>query len=167
MLCYGQVTTPLTKLNATIFKIYPESRNGQWWRVIIFDNKKSLLSYIKERDEEIGSRTYDESIEALTSAWKTYKGRKLVKKKQLGHILFYWNGFGTETVTHELGHAALFWAQANKIDPKKLYLNSGVARLNSAHERFCYALGRMSKQFWKRYYKIVDGAKTHTKSGSD
>ena len=66
----------------------------------------------------------------------------------MGEILFVLRSIDAEVISHEVGHAAIGWAQRIGLHPFGIDRHPQYA--NADEERYCYALGRLVLQVTER-----------------
>lgn len=133
------------------FRIYPEKKNGVWFKAFLFPDKESMYAFeriIRERVKSTASARQQTDyvgyrFEALTTAYV-----KPEKNKQLGYLLFHQGFLGAGVVSHEITHAAFrYW------DYKKRKFSSLKNGLHTKQEDFCMMVERMNMYFWAGYYR--------------
>lgn len=140
------------KAKPVTFRLYPE---GSWLyaEVNVWPTKKAMYEHKPLQRNHEASCT-GTTIIRFTNG----KQRKLGLFAELN---FYRRYLGTACITHEITHAAFSWADRvklplNEISDSPLSGMSKGATLpqDGPEERFCYALGKMCKQFVDSAYKL-------------
>lgn len=127
------------------FRIKPEPDRTMFYRVKVFASEKSMKAYVKSRDFKA---SFGRNGIAMTSSWRV-AGPNGRLSPELGEIVIPARWLTTEVVSHEVGHAACYWARQLGIDP----LAVPTASVECDQERFCYGLGKMVRQFVNACYK--------------
>jgi hypothetical protein len=130
------------------FRVFPESRSGLFYRVRLFDSERALGQYLRSDDID---RSAAYGARALCSRWtrtRTTANGRTRTMPDMGEILFVVRSLDAEVVSHEVGHAAIGWAQRIGIRPFGTGTDCQYA--GPDEERYCYALGRMVLQVTER-----------------
>lgn len=140
-----------------IWKIKPWYNKPHYYRVLIFKTKEQMWQYAQEHNF-VG--TCDTNFRAITHSQRLeryIKGRWREDKEHLGVILFCYDHIGSEVVSHEMTHAALYWLhRVHGLDVVDTYKDTYDEDGNvTMHERLCQVVGEMTRVFWRKYYRYV------------
>lgn len=148
------------------FRIYPERDRFRYYTVFVFDSRRAMYTFFREQVDILnkdGSRQCDEECDfaALATTWTHFHinadGSEVEDKRDIGQIIMHRNRVRIGVVSHEMTHAALFWADREGLDPHEVMGDSRDHQ--GAHERFCYAQGELVRQFWLRWMHYLDKEK--------
>jgi len=146
-----------SKSGVRTWKIKPWYNKPHYYTVKIFNKKEDMWKYAQQK-HIVGN--CDTNFRAITHSAKRDRlinGRWHTDKEWLGTQLFCLEHIGSEVVSHEMTHAALYWMA--RVKKKKTittmqstYHDNGVI---SMHEKLCMVVGEMTKIFWQKYYKHI------------
>ncbi len=143
------------RLHVTTFRVYPERNRKLYYQVFIFPDKRTMYKFhdiqhdLGRIEYAHGQRKPSKDFWAICQSWNsshfgkrggTYPG------PSIGQVLFAEPHIKAGIVSHEMTHAALFYAAKKRILPVHLY--SGGRQ----HEAVCRAQGNMVRQFWNGWY---------------
>lgn len=116
------------------FRIYPTVGHSLFCEVIVWPTRKAFVDHLSRRT-------------GLTKKYVNSKGAVFLGIKgdgrKFGEIHHVESGLDIEYATHEIAHAALFWA--NRVG--MLIKHTHNLEASSSEERFAIAVGIMSNQF--------------------
>lgn len=123
------------------FDCYPEAKdrkrkNGIRVTVLIYRCNKHLVAHYRST---FGVRPPHKCLDGFV---KKLDGKPWAAVVYLSAHLLYDN-----VVSHELLHAAFFWAQCKGFTPRQIW-PCGIR-----HERFCYAYDRLVCEFWRQFFR--------------
>lgn len=144
-----------TKKKAIKFRVYPDSVHGHYLDVEIHPTIEAMRKAASRTEYKTKGQRDDfgDALAAVLGYGTGYiseQGRK-VWSKTLGTIFFHRDQLGMEVVTHEATHAAIRWAEQQKI---KIDFVAQGGRASDAEERFCGALGRISAQIASKCHEL-------------
>jgi hypothetical protein len=143
------------------FRIYPEKDRFRYYTVFVFPSKRAMYTYFREQrgilDRVDGTdRCNGEcNFQALATGWTVCNygpdKTETINERDIGQILCHQGRIGAGLISHEMTHAALFWAAREKLNPKRVVCGEGN---RAEHERFCTVQGNLVRQFWLRWWKL-------------
>lgn len=145
------------KSGVRTWKIKPWFDKPHYYTVKIFNTKEEMWKYAQEKHIVGNCDTNFRAITHSAKREKLVKGRWHKDKDWLGMQLFCLEHIGSEVVSHEMTHAALYWMWRVK-GKKTIPTNQGTYHKNgmiSMHEKLCMVVGEMSRVFWAKYYKHI------------
>ena len=154
------------------FNVWPDrTRKKPWfWKVFVFESRQAMLIFHREQVKLWGDTGENarEDFHAVTKTWEiiTWRTKRPPRRGWrahcIGHVMFHRQKLGAGVVAHEMGHAALRWAETwLKIPAKDLYHGRGGAAGRRAHrneEQVLHVLGGLVAQFWHGFYRRVPPA---------
>lgn len=117
--------------------------NALYFRVNVWSSKEAMRKHcfwVRLEREAVGVCSSEE-------IWR--KRRKIAC---MGEINLVKRHIGTEVIVHELAHAAHGYARRCGLDFSKDERHK--LSLDSAEERFCYAIGRMAMETVNKLYRL-------------
>ena len=129
----------MRETNLIKFRVYPESKRGHYFDVAIYPTATSMR---KAANKAGAVRKDFHRIKAGAAVL----GTRTPGTKSLGLILFHRQWLGMNVITHECGHAALRWMEAQRFSVEQRPANHKDGWASDNEERFCYALGSMAAQ---------------------
>ena len=139
------------------FRVRPEDKS-LYALINIWPTKRAMYEH------KPLSRTHQALCMGVTIIDVSPKKSKKPNRKRgiFAELNFYRNGIGTEVISHEFTHAAFCWAERRKLDLShvigdhnwKVRKRSQSMPSDSVEEQFCYALGRMCRQFVSKCYDL-------------
>lgn len=130
----------------TSFRVYPQASGHLYFKVNIWPTKKMMHAHCW---------WLNGNFEAACSAWRKIKKGK--KTNDLGEINFFVNRLGAGLVSHELLHATMAHARVHQY--KRLSFEIKCGMVSDAEEYICDVLGRLTAQFWNKFYRWDDARK--------
>jgi len=130
------------------FRLYPENRS-LFCPVHVWPDKAAMLAYFRrDRGKRFAEAHADAA--AVASGREVYRvlpGKPMRKTGEFCEINCHRGELTEEIVSHEVAHAALRWRSRVGLAVGRDDDFGGHEDVSDAEERFCYALGRMVKQF--------------------
>jgi hypothetical protein len=131
------------------FRVYCDREKRRYYDVRIFATKALMYEHFQKSnvDTEWQEGRYEATMnfEAIAQFWRRIGKR--CKPENIGQILFYASAIGSGTVSHEMTHAVIYWAQYVKMNLAKLPTSKRI------DERFAWAQGFLVTQFWRKFYR--------------
>lgn len=136
------------------FRLYPDG-SFLYCQVNIWPTKKAM-------DQHLPLTRHTQASCGGRESYIVPKGKGRLRKTGLfAEANFYKRRIGVEVMSHELTHAAFAFADRRKLPlgetvNKQFAKNGRFNYLDNegAEERFCYALGRMVRQFTVKCYAV-------------
>jgi hypothetical protein len=150
------------------FRIYPERDRFRFYTVFVFDSKRAMYTFFRAQVDILNTddtRRCDEKCDfsAIATHWTHFSinadGTEVEDERDIGQVLFHRKRVRIGVVSHEMTHAALFWAGREGLDPHEIMESPGEGDHRSAHERVCYVQGELTRQFWLRWMHYLDKEK--------
>lgn len=136
-------TTPAGQL--AFYRVYPERGSRLHFRVRIFRSLRAMRRYLAA---DPFHRTLGRHGKAMCSTWTRHRvrrGRRSRITDEMGEIVIPRAWLGAGVIAHEATHAALGWAR--RIGLQGVLDAAGrPGRVSDPEERFCRALGEISRQ---------------------
>lgn len=130
-------------MRTLVFPVWPNrARSEDFYRVMIFPTLRAYHLYVRLRT-------------GLAVKWRAsahcFRSRD---GNCVGEVLFHRAMCGAGIVSHEMTHAAAYWLTTyRRVKPQ---YKPGISQLNGWDERQAYAIGRMTTQFYRAYYRLTD-----------
>ena len=154
------------------FRVYPERDRFRYYTVFIFPSKRAMYTFFRSQANILnsdGTRRCDEecNFAALATHWTKFhiasgadRTKDVEDPRNIGQVLFHRKKVSASIVSHEMTHAALFWANREGLEPREVMAGNRTNAIGgdcgSAHERVCYVQGNLVRQFWLRWWKIQE-----------
>lgn len=131
------------------FRVHPDSK-FYYCEVNVWPSKKAMYAHLplqRNHEAACGAR---ESIDVFPSGRTRRTGL-------FAEANFYRKRLGVEIISHEFTHAAFAFAERKRWDLNAALNHDGQAGetmdRDGTEEMFCYALGRMVRQFTAKLYE--------------
>ena len=140
------------------FRVYPEGR-FLYAEVNIWPNKTAMYRYnpLNRNHSASCKGTVVYNVPSKKS------GKPVRRDGIFAELNFHRNAIGVEVVAHEMTHATFCWAERVKLPLEKITdeqnwktgrKKAQALKTDGPEERFCYALGIMTRQFTQKCYDL-------------
>mgnify|MGYP001593298004 CR=1 FL=1 len=138
---------------SVIFKIKYAKNSQKYIKAFIFRDKETMYKFYELQLEKTGQKD-KLNFSAMFQPFKiiSFKNKKEKEKNHMGNLLFYQGATGSGVVSHECGHASLYWFCENNPHPKEYKVIKNMEK----EEELLWTLGYLVSQFWKNYYKFQE-----------
>ena len=134
-----------------------ESLKYDYYTCIFFDNADEMYAwydkkYGKEDKMEhnyTGLCKYDSKVYFMDGEFYGHC-------RNCGYILYCFNEYGADVLSHEVAHAVTFYFEYRIPDRKFVFTSTEE---NNYNELFCYMVGRLVRQINDKYYEILNKQK--------
>jgi hypothetical protein len=135
------------------FRVYCDDRkrkHRRYYTVYIFTTRAAMFEHFKRTNIGVqwrkGYCVRKMNFHAIAQHWQVIPRRS---PENIGQILFYAGYIGAGVVTHEMSHAAVYYAKHVKLDIARIYNSKRI------DERFARMLGELVRQFWLKYWSAT------------
>jgi hypothetical protein len=136
--CLRVVASGITR--PVVVRVYPVERERLYATCYVWPSRRAMYRH----------RPLDRNHEAATTEVDGWiAGRR---SPCFAELNFFRASLGVEVVTHEFGHAAHCWRRRKGIDVDSPA--EGTLEVDHPEELYCYALGRMVRQFYARVFAL-------------
>lgn len=139
------------------WRLWCEPKRKHWFVAYVFATKRQMYGFHDLRHGR-GQHNYEARVQGLI----VYSDGKRTGK--LGEMFLYAGNLGAGIVAHECTHAALRWLDdgLHRLKWPSIFSAAGPSA-SPAEERFCWVVGNLVLQFWRRFYRCH---KTATPKGN-
>lgn len=140
---------PVFGKDVTMFNLRPEPNSGSFWRVVVFAKKRDMIDYYNTLRAPFSLKGFE--AVTMESEIKVLKKKKWCKTGIVGQVIFCRQELGTGTVAHEMFHAVMFYGRKRKW---RFRVNNDGYKWLKSNERIAWCVGYMTREFWRKYYKL-------------
>jgi hypothetical protein len=130
----------MTKSLLAKFRVYPRGRY-HFFQVFVWKCRKDMHRALRKAC--VPTDNHCDGICCCNTTLHVKRNGHWRASGQLGQIHFHARCFSMGVITHESGHAALYWAEICKINPMH---SDGSGWASKQQEAFCDVLGNIARQ---------------------